>query len=160
MTDKFLSTRNRAKANWITAMQTLVAALLFSFLLSVSPARAQNLTIEQVAPSGFSEKKELNVPATLVAESRQVQAGQSVTLAFVMTPKPTWHGYWENPGDAGIGMSFDWSLPDGVTAGKAQYPVPDTLLISGIMNYIYKGDYAVLVNLVVSERVQAGPATD
>ncbi|MEO9467455.1 protein-disulfide reductase DsbD domain-containing protein [Parasphingorhabdus sp.] len=130
----------------MTTLQTVAMALLFSFVLSVSPARAQNVL----------GSKELNVPATLVAESQQVQAGQSVTLAFVMTPKPTWHGYWENPGDAGIGMSFDWKLPDGVTAGKARYPVPDTLLISGIMNYIYKGDYAVLVNLVVSEKVQPG----
>jgi len=100
---------------------------------------------------------ELNVPATLVAESQQVQAGQSVTLAFVMKPKPTWHGYWENPGDAGIGMSFNWDLPEGVTAGKPRYPVPDRLLIAGIMNYIYEGEYAVLVNLVVSEKVKPGP---
>lgn len=146
MTNMFLSGHKHRRKNLITALQTVTMALLFSLVLSVSPARAQNIL----------GSKELNVPATLVAESRQVQAGQSVTLAFVMTPKPTWHGYWENPGDAGIGMSFDWKLPDGVTAGKAQYPVPDTLLISGIMNYIYKGDYAVLVNLVVSERVQPG----
>ncbi len=127
--------------------RVLLAAFVFAALLSISPARAQV----------DLNKRELNVPATLVAESQQVQAGQSVTLAFVMNPKPTWHGYWENPGDAGIGMSFDWKLPDGVTAGKAQYQVPDTLLISGIMNYIYKGDYAVLVNLVVSEKVKPGP---
>lgn len=99
---------------------------------------------------------ELNVPATLVAESQEVQAGQSVTLAFVMEPKPTWHGYWENPGDAGIGMSFDWTLPAGVTAQPAQFQVPDTLLISGIMNYVYKGDYAVLVNLVLADNVPLG----
>lgn len=125
----------------------LIAAFVLTALLSISQASAQV----------DLNKRELNVPATLVAESEQVQAGQSVTLAFVMNPKPTWHGYWENPGDAGIGMSFDWKLPDGVTAGKAQYPVPDTLLISGIMNYIYKGDYAVLVNLVISEKVKPGP---
>lgn len=130
-----------------TRFQLLLAALLFTALLSISPAGAQV----------DLNKRELNVPATLVAESKEVQAGQSVTLAFVMNPKPTWHGYWENPGDAGIGMSFDWKLPDGVTAGKARYPVPDTLLISGIMNYIYKGDYAVLVNLVVSDKVKPGP---
>lgn len=129
------------------SFRVLLAALLFTMLLGVSPGRAQV----------DLNKRELNVPATLVAESREVQAGQSVTLAFVMNPKPTWHGYWENPGDAGIGMSFDWKLPDGVTAGKARYPVPDTLLISGIMNYIYKGDYAVLVNLVISEKVKPGP---
>lgn len=129
------------------SFRVLLAALLFTALLSVSPVRAQV----------DLNKRELNVPATLVAESQEVQAGQNVTLAFVMNPKPTWHGYWENPGDAGIGMSFDWKLPDGVTAGKARYPVPDTLLISGIMNYIYKGDYAVLVNLVISEQVKPGP---
>ncbi len=109
------------------------------------------------AQSPLSVDRELNVPARLVAESEQIQAGQSVTLAFVMEPKPTWHGYWENPGDAGIGMSFDWDLPAGVTAGKPQFPVPDTLMIASIMNYIYKGDYAVLVNLVVSESVAPGP---
>ncbi len=130
-----------------TSFQLLLAALLVPALIGISPAAAQV----------DLNKRELNVPATLVAESQQVQAGQSVTLAFVMNPKPTWHGYWENPGDAGIGMSFDWKLPDGVTAGKARYPVPDRLLISGIMNYIYKGDYAVLVNLVVSEKVKPGP---
>ncbi len=122
--------------------------LLLAFLIIAfaQPVHAQNKL-------GATE---LNVPATLVAESKQIQAGQSVTLAFVMEPKPTWHGYWENPGDAGIGMSFDWNLPAGVTAGKPQFPVPDTLTIAGIMNYIYKGDYAVLVNLVVSENTPLG----
>ncbi|MGB5724202.1 MAG: protein-disulfide reductase DsbD domain-containing protein, partial [Parasphingorhabdus sp.] len=113
------------------------------------------------APSAEAQNRlgnsELNVPATLVAESQKVIAGQNVTLAFVMEPKPTWHGYWENPGDAGIGMSFDWTLPAGVTAGKPQFQVPDTLLIAGIMNYVYKGDYAVLVNLTLSDKVRPGP---
>ena len=121
--------------------------LAFATLAFAPPAGAQNRL-------GNSE---LNVTATLVAESQTVKAGQSVTLAFVMEPKPTWHGYWENPGDAGIGMSFDWTLPAGVTAGKPQFQVPDTLLISGIMNYVYKGDYAVLVNLTLSDKVQPGP---
>ena len=125
----------------------LAIALAFFALLIAPAAEAQNRL----------GNGELNVPATLLAESRQVQPGQSVTLAFLMEPKPTWHGYWENPGDAGIGMSFDWKLPDGVTAGKARFPVPDTLLISGIMNYVYKGDYAVLVNLTVPENARPGP---
>ena len=124
----------------------LAMVLAFVTLAFAPPAEAQNRL-------GNSE---LNVPATLVAESQQVRAGESVTLAFVMEPKPTWHGYWENPGDAGIGMSFDWTLPDGVTAGKPTFPVPDTLLISGIMNYVYKGDYAILVNLTLSDTVRPG----
>ncbi|WP_417592412.1 protein-disulfide reductase DsbD family protein [Parasphingorhabdus sp.] len=114
-----------------------------------------------IAPAAEAQNRlgnsELNVPATLMAEAQQVKAGQNVTLAFVMEPKPTWHGYWENPGDAGIGMSFDWTLPAGVTAGKPKFQVPDTLLISGIMNYIYKGDYAVLVDLTLADDIRPGP---
>ena len=125
----------------------LAIILAFTTLILSSAADAQN-RLGNTA---------LNVPATLVAESRKVHAGQTVTLAFVMEPKPTWHGYWENPGDAGIGMSFDWTLPAGVTTGKPRFPVPDTLLISGIMNYVYKGDYAVLVDLVLSDKVRLGP---
>ena len=126
----------------------IVAILLAFMAFAIAPAaEAQNRL----------GNKELNVPATLLAESQQVQAGQSVTLAFLMEPKPTWHGYWENPGDAGIGMSFDWTLPEGVTVAKPKFPVPDTLLISGIMNYVYKGDYAILVNLTLSDKVRPGP---
>ena len=121
--------------------------LAFAALTFAPAAEAQNRL-------GNSE---LNVPATLMAETQKVKAGQSITLAFVMEPKPTWHGYWENPGDAGIGMSFNWTLPAGVTAGKPKFQVPDTLLISGIMNYVYKGDYAVLVDLVLSDNVRPGP---
>lgn len=126
-----------------------ILAIMLAFVaLALAPAaEAQNRL----------GNKALNVPATLMAESQDVQAGESVTLAFVMKPKPSWHGYWENPGDAGIGMSFNWNLPAGVTAGKPQFPVPDTLLISGIMNYVYKGDYAILVNLTLSKDVRTGP---
>lgn len=132
----------------------MTTALLFAALIGLAPAMGPALSPANAQLNG---KRELNVPAKLVAETQKVQAGQQVTLAFVMTPKPTWHGYWENPGDAGIGMSFDWTLPDGVTAGTARYPVPDRLLISGIMNYIYEGDYAVLVNLSLPDTIKPGP---
>ncbi len=125
----------------------LAILLAFTTLIFAPTVEAQNRL----------GNRELNVPATMIAESQKVKAGQNVTLAFLMEPKPTWHGYWENPGDAGIGMSFDWTLPAGVTAGKPQFQVPDRLLIAGIMNYVYKGDYAVLVNLTLSDKVQPGP---
>lgn len=126
-------------------------ALIALFVMSVMAAMP-GIALAQNALGA----QELNIKATLVAESQQVHAGETVTLAFVMKPKPTWHGYWENPGDAGIGMSFEWQLPTGVTAEQPQFQTPDRLLISGIMNYIYKGDYAVLVNLTLAENVKPG----
>jgi DsbC/DsbD-like thiol-disulfide interchange protein/cytochrome c biogenesis protein CcdA len=66
-----------------------------------------------------------------------------------MRPERGWHGYWENPGDAGFGMSFDWSLPRGATIGPPSYPVPETLLIGGLMNHVYEHDYALLLPFTV-----------
>ena len=55
-------------------------------------------------------------------------------LAIHMKPDRGWHGYWSNPGDAGQGMQLDWTLPEGAQAGEPQYPVPDTLIVSGPRN--------------------------
>jgi DsbC/DsbD-like thiol-disulfide interchange protein/cytochrome c biogenesis protein CcdA len=84
----------------------------------------------------------------LVAEG-PAPAGGEVELAIVMHTKPGWHGYWLNPGDAGLPMKVEWQLPRGWTAGGLRYPVPTRLTIAGLMNYVYERDYAVLVRLKV-----------
>jgi DsbC/DsbD-like thiol-disulfide interchange protein/cytochrome c biogenesis protein CcdA len=82
----------------------------------------------------------------LAAEGPAV-AGGEVELAIVMHTKPGWHGYWLNPGDAGLPMTVNWRLPQGWSVGKLRYPVPTRLTIAGLMNYVYVKDYAVLVQL-------------
>jgi DsbC/DsbD-like thiol-disulfide interchange protein/cytochrome c biogenesis protein CcdA len=82
----------------------------------------------------------------LVAEG-PAPAGGEVELAIVMHTKPGWHGYWLNPGDAGLPMQVKWKLPKGWSVGDLQYPVPTRLTIAGLMNYVYEKDYAVLLRL-------------
>jgi thiol:disulfide interchange protein/DsbC/DsbD-like thiol-disulfide interchange protein len=91
-----------------------------------------------------------NIAAELIAEG-PARPGEELTLALLFRPEPGWHGYWSNPGDAGYGMTLDWTLPQGWQAGEPLYPVPTKLLISGLMNHVYKGDYAVLVPIEVPE---------
>ncbi|CAH0495663.1 protein-disulfide reductase DsbD [Novosphingobium sp. CECT 9465] len=93
--------------------------------------------------------------ASLLAEG-PVEPGGTVTLALLMQPETGWHGYWSNPGDAGYGLTLDWSLPDGASAGPMQFPVPQTLLIQGLMNHVYEHDYAVLVPLTVPADARPG----
>jgi thiol:disulfide interchange protein len=73
-----------------------------------------------------------------------------------MTPEPGWHGYWLNPGDAGKPIEPKWSLPKGVTARPLRYPVPQTLLVSGLMNHVYEGPYAVLAEAQVPPGLTPG----
>ncbi|WP_375196094.1 protein-disulfide reductase DsbD family protein [Sphingobium sp.] len=116
------------------------------FLLAPTAARAQG-AFGQGAP---------HIAAALVAESADPQPGKSMTIAFSMTPQTGWHGYWENPGDAGLGMTVKWTLPKGVTIGALRYPVPQTLVISGLMNHVYEGPYGVLATLNVAPDTAAG----
>jgi len=96
-----------------------------------------------------------NITAELVAEGPGAPGG-TVWLAFHMKPAAGWHGYWRNPGDAGLGMITTWTLPAGAKAGDLAYPVPQTLLVSGLMNHVYKGDYALLVPLTLPAKVAPG----
>ena len=84
----------------------------------------------------------------LVAEGPAPPGGE-VELAIHMRTNPGWHGYWLNPGDAGLPMDVKWQLPPGFSVGSLRYPVPTRLTVAGIMNYVYETDYAVLVRLKV-----------
>lgn len=120
------------------ALQLLWPALLAALTLA-APARA--------APN--------HIAATLVAESAAAP-GKTVTLAIHMRPAPGWHGYWSNPGDAGLGMTLGWVLPAGFAAGAPDYPVPETLMMGGLMNHVFEHDYAVLVPLTVPQAAAPG----
>ena len=92
----------------------------------------------------------------LAAETVSVAPGSTVTLAFVMRPRPGWHGYWRNPGDAGAEPRVTWRLPPGWRAGPLHYPVPDRLLVMGLMNYVYERDYALLATVRVPATAEPG----
>ena len=106
-------------------------AILF-FLALLSPAWADART-NAIQPE-------------LIVNSRAVPGG-ATDLAILMHTRPGWHGYWLNPGDAGLPMSVEWHLPPGWSVGPLRYPVPSKLLVAGIVNYVYEKDYAVLARL-------------
>jgi DsbC/DsbD-like thiol-disulfide interchange protein/cytochrome c biogenesis protein CcdA len=110
----------------------MIRRLIFLLALLFVPALAQ---AQHIAPE-------------LIAEG-PAPAGGEVELAIHMRPTPGWHGYWLNPGDAGLPMDVKWRLPKGYAAGPLRYPVPTRLKIADLMNYVYEQDYAVLVRLKV-----------
>ena len=97
----------------------LLALLLAAPVLAQSSAQLPNTRVE------------------LLAETPAPRPGGRFTVGLAMEPRPGWHTYWENPGDSGMPTRAVWTLPAGVTAGELRYPVPDTFLVSGIMNHVY-----------------------
>jgi len=96
-----------------------------------------------------------HIRASLVAE-RPARPGETISLAVLMQPDKGWHGYWTNPGDAGLPITLEWTLPSGSGAGPLAFPVPQTLLVQGLMNHVYEHDYAVLVPFTVPKDAKTG----
>ncbi|MBB3764307.1 protein-disulfide reductase DsbD family protein [Sphingomicrobium lutaoense] len=90
----------------------------------------------------------------LLAEGPLPLEGGEVTLALHFKTEPGWHGYWLNPGDAGLPLSVDWTLPEGASISDFQYPTPVRFDAFGLVNYVYKKDHALLATL----RVPQAPA--
>lgn len=110
--------------------------LLILFALFAAPAAAQ------------LGQHENAIKPELVAAGPAVPGGE-VELAILMHTKPGWHGYWINPGDAGLPMRIEWQLPQGASLSPLRFPVPDRLLVAGIVNYVYERDHAILTRLKV-----------
>ncbi len=102
------------------------------------------LLISLIAAPAAAQPRVNAIQPELVAEG-PVRPGGEVELAILMHTADGWHGYWQNPGDAGLPMKVDWTLPEGASVGALRYPVPERLTIAGLMNYVYERDHAVLV---------------
>ena len=92
-----------------------------------------------------------NTRASLISAYDAAKPGSDITVGVLLQPTPGWHTYWENPGDAGIATTLEWTLPEGVKAGGIKWPTPtriaeDTLVVHG-----YKGDVLLPVTLHVPE---------
>ena len=125
----------------VTIWRAALALLAFA-ILALAPARAQ-------AP---------HIAAKLVAESAAPAPGGATPIALTMTPEKGWHGYWLNGGDAGFGLQVEWNAPEGVTVTPFRYPVPEALILFGMMNHVYEHPYALLADVRVDKSV--APGTD
>ena len=96
-----------------------------------------------------------NVEAELVSERTALVPGQTGTVALRLKIRDRWHTYWQNPGDSGLPTTLDWKLPDGMTAGPIQWPVPKALPVGPLVNYGYEGEVFHLVDVAVPSSLPA-----
>lgn len=120
-----------------------IAALLFAF-----PAAAQ-----ETAPASPLAK------AQLLLHAPQVKQGQPIPAGVLFTMQPGWHIYWQNPGDSGIPTTVMWHLPEGLTANDIQWPLPERIETSGLVNYGYGEKVILPVSLTPARDNISGPVT-
>ncbi len=122
---------------------------LLTALLTMSlAARADATPRDQV--------RALHTTVQLIAERDAIVPGRSVWLGVRFVLEPGWHIYWLNPGDSGSPPTIAWRLPPGVAAGPIEWPAPERIPVSSLVNYGYDGDVVLATELRAPARLKAG----
>jgi thiol:disulfide interchange protein DsbD len=134
-------------------MRRLLLALL-SLLCATHTVRAQLTTYGDGGPGPF---KAQHLTAELVSLAPSVAPGGSVDVGLVIALEEHWHVYWINAGDSGEPPAIKWTLPEFVTAGPLQFPVPSRLPLGPLMDFGYPDNTAFPVRISVAPSAKPGP---
>lgn len=100
------------------------------------------------------------VTAELVSESAAIQSGTPFWVGVRLDMEDHWHTYWTNPGDAGLGTSLTWDLPEGFSAGPIIWPTPEYIPLEPLVSYGYEGTTLLMVRLDPPADLPVGQAVD
>jgi thiol:disulfide interchange protein/DsbC/DsbD-like thiol-disulfide interchange protein len=108
------------------------------------------LCAAQPAFAQFYEGKEL-VKARLVADTTAAVPGSQFMVGLELEHAEGWHTYWKYSGDSGVPTSVKWELPEGVTIGEWQWPLPQWYREEGDLEvYVYKDKVMLVAPVHVS----------
>ena len=117
-------------------------------ILGLSPALALGFVLLTCATCTRAESAAIpHGTLELVAENPWIAAGHTVNLGLRFQLDKGWHIYWINPGDSGEPPRVKWQLPDGLTAGAIEWPAPQRLGKSTIIDYGYEDAVTLIVPL-------------
>ena len=74
----------------------------------------------------------------LVSEHASVQPGRPFQVGLRMKLKRGWHTYWKQPGDAGMPLRIEWTLPSEFRPGPIEWPAPERIPTSRLLSYGYE----------------------
>ena len=133
-----------------------ISALLLALtLLFFHPAA--NAQLQAVGDGGPGPVKAQHLTVELVSLAPSIAPGGTLYAGAVFTLEEHWHVYWINAGDAGEPPTIKWTLPDGITAGPMQFPIPSRLPNGPLMDFGYEDEVAFPVQLTVAPTVKPGP---
>jgi thiol:disulfide interchange protein DsbD len=88
-----------------------------------------------------------NTQVSLLLDRSVARPGETVTAGLRLRMAPGWHTYWRNPGESGGPTTIEWELPDGITAGPVQWPIPEKLQAAGLTTFVYHDEVVLLMPL-------------
>jgi thiol:disulfide interchange protein/DsbC/DsbD-like thiol-disulfide interchange protein len=118
------------------------------------------LLVAAASASAASSSADLpHVHVQLISPDAQLHPGMPNNAGLYFKLEPGWHVYWKNPGDAGEPPHIKWMLPQGITAGPLQFPIPKRLPLGPLMDFGYEDEVLFPIQLNVAGGAPSGPAT-
>lgn len=96
----------------------------------------------------------------IIAEARGFAPGKTLWFAIRQELRPGWHVFWTNPGDAGLPLRLDWSLPEGFETGAVLHPAPVYIPVGPLASYAHEGAPVFLVAVTAPETAAPGDIVD
>lgn len=132
----------------------LAATFALIALLTALPGPA-SASAEAAAPASVNGPvKKPHVEAELIAETDAAVPGKAFMAGLRLKLEPHWHVYWKNPGDAGLPVTLDWTLPAGASAAPISWPLPVRIAIPPLMDYGYENEVLLPVEVTPSKSAQ------
>ena len=124
-------------------------------VIAGADARAQ---LTSVGDGGPGPVKAQHLTAELVSLGPAIAPGGTQEVGLVLTIEENWHVYWINAGDSGEPPHIEWTLPQGISAGAMQFPIPERLPLGPLMDFGYEDEVAFPVTLTAAPTTKSGPA--
>ena len=81
----------------------------------------------------------------LAPETTGFVPGETLWFAVHQDIVYPWHVFWINPGDAGLPLALEWSLPDGFEVGDIIHPAPERIPVGPLASFAHIEEAVYLV---------------
>ncbi|HEY2039199.1 MAG TPA: protein-disulfide reductase DsbD domain-containing protein, partial [Edaphobacter sp.] len=135
-----------------------VCRRLLVLLIALALAPFGNAQLREVGTGAAGPIQAQHLTAELISDSGTITPGGNSRVALLLTLEPGWHVYWMYAGDSGEPPTVKWALPQGITAGPMQYPVPSRLPLGPLMDYGYERMAVFPFDLEASQQLAFGEA--
>ncbi len=132
------------------------SSALFALLCAILFLPQGYAQMQEVGDGGPGPVKSQHITAELVSLSPSIAPGGVQQVGLVITLEQKWHVYWKNAGDAGNPPSIAWTLPQGITAGPLQFPIPTRLPNGPLMDFGYEDAVAFPVQISAAKGQKPG----
>jgi thiol:disulfide interchange protein DsbD len=93
----------------------------------------------------------------LVSENQWIAIGHRFYLGLHFQLEKGWHIYWVNPGDSGEPPRVTWQMPSGLRPGAIEWPAPQRLGTSSIVDFGYEDAVTLIVPVHAETNLAAQP---